>query len=323
MLESSVALVVTNARVDYPLSVYMVGGLGLMKFIGRLVLYVLFCLSCPFLVADDAESYLTVANSSLNVMYGKGDIGGATLFGGGYINWGYWDGIPLDRSLTMVDRILSQRNLYLRLLKECNRSDVAVVAEVGCGRGAGAILAWELLKPQRLVGIDQSQDQIDRARECIPNNIELAVAPGDQLPLKQSSVDLVYSVEVFQHMARLRPFFQEVHRVLSPGGRFAFVCFFGTSRNSHYLLANEIETIRSNVDHIHSIASVIDELQEEGLILDKVESIGASVFPGYDQWMGEIEGVPAWGRNWLKAYRMGYIDYFVVVAHKQSFSRGD
>jgi hypothetical protein len=47
------------------------------------------------------------------------------------------------------------------------------------------------------------------------------------------------------------------------------------------------------------------------------ESIGERVWHGFDAWMAQTEFKGSWGRNWLKAYHRGLIDYFLVTAAKE------
>ena len=44
--------------------------------------------------------------------YGEGDLAALPVFAGGFINFGYWAGIPLDGELTVEQRVASQRALY-------------------------------------------------------------------------------------------------------------------------------------------------------------------------------------------------------------------
>ena len=54
-----------------------------------------------------------MAGSELRArMYGPQDLSSLPLFAGGFINFGYWRGIPLDGELSVEQRISSQQQLY-------------------------------------------------------------------------------------------------------------------------------------------------------------------------------------------------------------------
>jgi len=96
------------------------------------------------------------------------------------------------------------------------------VLEIGSGPGhvanalaeAGAIVT----------GVDFSAQMVAVARQRYPG-ITFQEADAEQLPFAASKYDAVVSNFVVHHLARPTAVFQEVCRVLKPGGRFAFVVF--------------------------------------------------------------------------------------------------
>jgi SAM-dependent methyltransferase len=97
------------------------------------------------------------------------------------------------------------------------------VAEVGCGPGAGSAHLARVHSPASVVGIDFNRRMIIwcRKHHKEPN---LSFLEGDalDLPIADGSVDVVVNIESSHcYPSRLR-FFQEVVRVLSPGGAFLF-----------------------------------------------------------------------------------------------------
>ena len=95
--------------------------------------------------------------------------------------------------------------------------------EIGCG--AGRMLVHFAPAFERLVGVDIAPEMLDRARPHMPPNVELVVVDGTHLdPIDEASVDLVLSVQVFQHVperAVISSYVGEIARVLRPGGRAA------------------------------------------------------------------------------------------------------
>jgi hypothetical protein len=45
-------------------------------------------------------------------------------------------------------------------------------------------------------------------------------------------------------------------------------------------------------------------------------SIGEHVWRQFDQWVAQTEYRDSWGRNWLRCYENGWVDYYLVTAVK-------
>jgi SAM-dependent methyltransferase len=71
-------------------------------------------------------------------------------------------------------------------------------------------------------GVDFSEEMIEVARQRYPE-IRFQQANAEEIPFDAGTFDAVVSNFVVHHLARPTRVFQEVHRVLERGGRFAFV----------------------------------------------------------------------------------------------------
>jgi 2-polyprenyl-3-methyl-5-hydroxy-6-metoxy-1,4-benzoquinol methylase len=100
------------------------------------------------------------------------------------------------------------------------------VLDVGCGRGAVADRLekspWEkcrVLKGvcKKVIGID-----VTEAGRQNPLIDEFRLIESDQWPVETSSIDLLLSDAVLEHLREPDAFFSECSRVVKPGG---FVCF--------------------------------------------------------------------------------------------------
>ncbi len=255
-------------------------------------------------------------------MYGADDLSSMAIFSGNYINFGYWQ--DFTPGLISVDeRTESQANLYRTVLRRLEIAPTDVALEVGCGIAVGTVLVLQEFNPSTIYGLDLSQDQLDRAARA---NFELIARQPDRLVLQRGSAlklpyagetfDICYSVEAAQHFEELAIFASETHRVLKPGGRLAVATFFMTHPTATTELRELIETIHSGIDVVAAIGSFRDGLLAAGFVDVHVESIGAHVWHGFDAWIAQTEFKDSWGRNWLKAYHRGLIDYYVVTADK-------
>ncbi|MFI1255279.1 class I SAM-dependent methyltransferase [Streptomyces netropsis] len=257
--------------------------------------------------------------------YGPGDLGGTPLFGGGFINFGYWQGIDLDSELTEHDRVNSQQALYRRVLGALVPTETSRALEVGCGLGAGCAVALEEFGFAHVTGMDIHPQQLERARRARsrllePGSRQLSLAHGaaENMPFDDGTFDRVYSVEAAQHFRDLDAFARETARVLRPGGHAAVASFFapGNDPDDARHLAGLLETFATGLDVAHSIQQLTGSLERAGLTEVRADSIGASVWPGWDRWLSGTWKPGTWPRNFLRAYRDGILDYYLVTAHR-------
>ncbi len=101
-----------------------------------------------------------------------------------------------------------------------------VVVDLGCGGGMDVFLAARKVGATgRVIGIDMTAEMLERARagqqKLGLNNVEFHLSTIDRLPLPDNSVDCVISNCVINLVPDKLAVFQEILRVLKPGGRVA------------------------------------------------------------------------------------------------------
>jgi tRNA (cmo5U34)-methyltransferase len=99
--------------------------------------------------------------------------------------------------------------------------DARRILELGSGTGETARRVLELHPGATLVGIDESADMLDRAREVLPADTELSVARL-QDPLPEGPFDVVFSALTVHHLEAVEKadLFRRVADVLRREGRF-------------------------------------------------------------------------------------------------------
>ena len=100
------------------------------------------------------------------------------------------------------------------------------VLDLGSGAGLDLILAAERVGPSgRVIGIDMTQEMIDKAMENVARaghaNVEVRMGMIEQMPVEDQSVDWVISNCVINLSPEKDRVFSEIARVLKPGGRFS------------------------------------------------------------------------------------------------------
>ena len=110
------------------------------------------------------------------------------------------------------------------------------ILDIGCGEG---VFAKMLFQGRIDTGIDLNTKEIKRARELGAYN-ELIVCQGDAIPKPDNSYKTIFSNSVLEHIPKLDLVFQEIHRLLVPGGRFYFTV--PSNYFDQYTVANTLLT---------------------------------------------------------------------------------
>ena len=103
----------------------------------------------------------------------------------------------------------------------------AVVLDLGCGAGTDLLIAAQMAGPEgRAIGVDMTSPMLERARESAAamrlEHVALHTALIEALPVEDESVDVVISNGVIDLVPDKDAVFDEIDRVLRPGGRLQF-----------------------------------------------------------------------------------------------------
>lgn len=271
---------------------------------------------------------MNVVNNDFNlaVAYEEQDMAETELFKGGYINFGFWDGINLDKEITEEERIETSKNLYREIINRANISNGNKILEVGCGRGYGASSLIKTFSDSQVIGMDFLRTQIQKAchfhQDILEKNNGLVFVEGkaEDIPFCNDYFDSIISVEAAQHFRCIESFLLEAKRVLKNNGRLVFTTFFSKLEGKEEKLKELFPFFAQGVDQFMLIDSVCNRLKEIGFNAH-YESIGNDVWYGFDKWLEQTDHHDQWGRwgrHWLKAYHEGLVDYYIISAVKQA-----
>ncbi|HEV8701729.1 MAG TPA: class I SAM-dependent methyltransferase [Candidatus Polarisedimenticolia bacterium] len=112
------------------------------------------------------------------------------------------------------------------------RSGGIRVLDLACGTGTMTeLLLDELRGPDRILGVDLSRASLAHARRRLleapveprrADRVRLVNASADRLPVLSADADVVLMGNAIHYFKEPGPLLDEVHRVLRPGGLFAF-----------------------------------------------------------------------------------------------------
>ncbi|RCW84243.1 methyltransferase family protein [Halanaerobium sp. DL-01] len=142
------------------------------------------------------------------------------------------------------------------------------VLDLGCGAGFDVFLAARKVGGEgKVIGIDMTEAMIEKAEsnaaENNIENVEFILGEIENLPIENSSVDVIISNCVINLSPNKEKVFSEAKRVLKPGGRLAI---------SDILKEKEFpEEIKSNLDNYSSCVTGSIEKEKLISILEKLE----------------------------------------------------
>ena len=99
-----------------------------------------------------------------------------------------------------------------------------VVLDLGCGAGTDVLIAAQMTGPTgRVIGVDMTPAMLEQALASAVQmglqNVELHESLIESLPIEHASVDVVISNGVIDLVPDKEAVFDEIDRVLRPGGR--------------------------------------------------------------------------------------------------------
>lgn len=121
-------------------------------------------------------------------------------------------------------RALLQRHFEARRLLEMGGPlHGGRALEIGCGRGVGTELLFELFGASEVDAFDLDPHMIALARRRLASRggrVKLSVGDAEHIDARDGAYDAVFDFAIIHHIPNWRAAVREVHRVLRPGGRF-------------------------------------------------------------------------------------------------------
>jgi phthiocerol/phenolphthiocerol synthesis type-I polyketide synthase E len=187
-----------------------------------------------------------------------------------FLNYGYVSDESRQYSQVELPNHLLNRNsvkLVLEVIGDCE-IDQSVLLDVGCGRGGTLDLINRYFNVRQSVGIDLSTSAISFCKQNYEHpRARFLEADAEALPFASGVFDVVTNIESSHRYPNVADFYQEVLRVLKPGGHFLYadlVPAMSVSQRLNYL--QEIGfTLEINRDITRNVLLSCDEIAEQRL----------------------------------------------------------
>lgn len=193
-----------------------------------------------------------------------------------FMNYGY-QSLNGDPALALqsndeINRYCIQ--LYDMVVRSVEVKDKDVL-EVGSGRGGGASYITRYFKPKSYTAMDISSGVINFCNKYHNvDGLKFITGVAEEPPFSDSSFDVVVNVESARCYKSLRMFFDQVYRVLRPGGHF---CFADMIKKGEFdkvmadLLASGLEVVSQTEITKNVVKSLdCDNERREAIISKKV-----------------------------------------------------
>lgn len=189
---------------------------------------------------------------------------------GVHLHHGLWEKPNLSKEEAVIELSLKVLSYFEQNLK---------LMDIGCGYGETARLALSL-GASEVAGITLSRKQFEYAMRHPREGAHFYLGDFLSYRFHDHEFDGAYSIECFSHIHDKRRYFEQVRRVLKPGGKFVMTAWLSGERPSVWERRHLLEPIceEGRLPSLCSRSEVLDLAQNSGMELIEDADLGQKVW---------------------------------------------
>jgi ubiquinone/menaquinone biosynthesis C-methylase UbiE len=169
-----------------------------------------------------------------------------------------------------------------------------IVLDIGAGGGLDVFLASKKVGPKgKVIGLDMTEQMVKRARQNARkgdyNNVEFKLGDAEDIPIKDSSIDLVMSNCVVNLAPDKGKVYKEIYRVLKPEGRFV-ISDLVTEKKLDKSIKNNSEKLVACVGGALTENDYISAIRKAGFKKVEILKKISMVISGIKVWSETLKG---------------------------------
>ncbi len=197
---------------------------------------------------------------------------------------------------------------YRRVSQQLGLGPGNSALDVGCGEGGVSRFVARHSGAQ-LTGITLGENEVEQGNQMarqdgLGNCCRIVQGDSQAMPFEEATFDAAFAVYALKYYPSLDRVFEEIHRVLRPGGRFAAYCL---CKSDLYRGDNQIH-VRLLRDFEYSTG--MPRLHTLGELTDSAARCGLTCVANEDLSQGKLTWYSYWVRNpllpWLVSSRLVY-----------------
>lgn len=115
----------------------------------------------------------------------------------------------------------ARSKVFIKLLNKLDLSKVKTILDLGCGLGEFSFMISDAMPNAKITSLDVDKDRLEKVKgtkdQLNYDNIELFHGMVHEFP-KDEYFDLIFSVDVFEHILKENMPFEDAYKKLKPGG---------------------------------------------------------------------------------------------------------
>ena len=240
------------------------------------------------------------------------------------INFGYWKDIKIAKQISDKQRMMASQSLYAITFETGRKflsNKESKVLEVGCGFGGGILFLADLYPEIQFYGVEPTPSHYYAALKNLIHreNIQEIFNCSTEKFQPTIQFDLIFCVEVLQHITEPDCFLGSISSLLNENGIFCASAHLASSKAAQKKCQKLIPYCKDGIDILHPLETILSAAERNKINNLTTLSIGKEVFPKYKKWLlqQKIHLMDPDCMTIIEAWEQGLLDYYLIQGKKK------